>query len=454
MKKNVLAFLLCITAHSAYCQQDSLLQKFKFRINHYQALNYGANASTGYNKTDFTANSIRNSSGNGSISANYSAIKSTDKILLTTSASLFVNAYSSSYKSLSNTNYNKVYSVAPSFSLLNKWFTNKKFIELGAAVSSSYSANKGTSTNYPLFAKNNNGFYDLQITTGIGCGRLENITDMQNALWLYNDLKESSLLSRPLSADELNELGQAITLANNTRVLDVRKRTQFILETVDNYLQQKGLISKTDIHYFTHLNDILFFANNSQRLSGTEKFIRLTPGIGGGKQDQTQYDTSVYNNHYTKKSVVLSVGFSKFLPAKLTRQNNYGAFAKLAIMDNNMSLKNYQGGLLVTDIKVKATLKQAGINAFFQHAIYPNTRTIINVIISTEGGYQDFEQETNFYGHINLTGGLNYFVSYRTSLIGTLGAGYTKNEYYNNQSFERIPNDLQLYGSFGVVVSM
>jgi len=214
------------------------------------------------------------------------------------------------------------------------------------------------------------------------------------------------------------------------------------------------VISKTDIHYFTHLNDILFFANNSQRLSGTEKFIRLTPGISGGKQDQTLYDTSVNNNHYTNKSMVLTVGFNKFLPVKLTSQNNYGAFAKLAIMDNNMILRYYHAGILINDIGVKATLRQAGVNAFFQHAMYPNTRTVINLLISTEGGYQDFENQRNFYGHINLNAGLKYFVSYRTSLMASLGAGYTKNEYNNYQSFETIPKNLQLFASFGVVVSM
>ena len=454
MKKNVLAFMLCIAAHAAYCQQDTLLQKFKFRINHYQAINYGANAGAQYNKSDFGGRIARFSDGSGNFGANYYTTKSTDRMLLTISASLYANANSNVSSSEANGYHNKRYTLAPAFNLLNKWFTTKNFVELGGIVSSNLITDKTTDTNLPLYAKSTTGHYSLQINTGIGCGRLENITDMQNALWLYNDLKESSLLSHPLSADELNELGQAITLANNTRVLDVRKRTQFILETVDGFLQQKGLISKTDIHYFTHLNDILFFANNGQRLSGTEKFIRFTPGINGGKQNQSQYDTSVNNNQYTNKSMVLTVGFNKFLPLKLTSQNNYGAFAKLAIMDNNMILRYYHAGILINDISAKATLKQAGVNAFFQHAIYPNTRTIINLIISTEGGYQDFEHETNFYGHINLTGGMNYFISYRTSLMGTLGGGYTKNEYNNYQSFERIPKNLQLSASFGVVVNM
>ena len=104
-------------------------------------------------------------------------------------------------------------------------------------------------------------------------------------------------------------MGRTITTANNTRVLDARKRTQFILETVDNYLQQNGLINKTDIRYFSHLNDILFVAFNSPRLSGTKKFIRFTPGIAGYGTNLTQNSNiNKYERKLNNKSLALATG--------------------------------------------------------------------------------------------------------------------------------------------------
>lgn len=112
---------------------------------------------------------------------------------------------------------------------------------------------------------------------------------MQNALWLNKALEEATLLSRQLSGDELNELGKTITKGNNTRVVDLRKRTRFILKIVDDFFQQKEIINSTNINYFSHLNDIMFFTVNNPRLSGTEHFIRFTPEISGGGGNSTQY---------------------------------------------------------------------------------------------------------------------------------------------------------------------
>lgn len=200
---------------------------------------------------------------------------------LTTAIYLYSNFNSARSENSSSVSKYSAFPGSPNITILNKWFPKNKFTELGADIFTSINTNKNADGNNPGLSKTRNGQYTIVINTGIGKGRLENITDMQNALWLSNALQTANSLLQPLSATELNELGRTITTANNTRVLDTRKRTQFILETVDNYLQQNGLINKTDIRYFSHLNDILFFSFNSPRLSGTEKFIRFTPGITG-----------------------------------------------------------------------------------------------------------------------------------------------------------------------------
>ena len=252
--------------------------------------------------------------------------------------------------------------------------SQNKFTELGADIFTSINTNKNADGNNPGLSKTRNGQYTIVINTGIGKGRLENITDMQNALWLSNALQTANSLLQPLSATELNELGRTITTANNTRVLDTRKRTQFILETVDNYLQQNGLINKTDIRYFSHLNDILFFAFNSSRLSGTEKFIRFTPGIAGYGTNQTQNSNiNKYERKFNNKSVALATGINKYTPQNLIHQNNYGASFRLSFNFFDFSDRYFTSGVITSDTNGNSHLKQAAINLFYEHAIYPNT---------------------------------------------------------------------------------
>jgi hypothetical protein len=455
MKKNLLFLVLTVSILPAFCQQDSLLQHYKYRINNYQAINFNIGAASQLNRSPVAVGTVTNSSANAGFSVGYYALKSTDRILLTTTTNLSASLGGNRYSNSNTVNKSNSFIIAPQISILNKWFSKNKFIELGADIFTNTYSNKSTDANIPGSAKYGQGQYLFAINTGVGRGRLENITDMQNALWLSKALQTVNSLSRPLSTTELNELGITITTANNTRVLDARKRTQFILEIVDNYLQQKGLINKTDIRYFSNLNDVLFFAFNNQRFSGTEKYIRFTPGINLYSSNQSQKnDTTKFKHRLNNKLLVLSAGINKYTPQNLIHQNNYGASLKLSYNNFDITDRSFTSGVITTETKANSNLKQAAVNLFYEHAIYPNTRTSINFNLQTQGGYQDFEKETRFFGSVNLMGTLNYFISYRTRLTGSLGAVYQKNVYSIEQYLNLLPDNLQLYANAGVNISL
>ena len=278
---------------------------------------------------------------------------------------------------------------------------------------------------------------------------------MQNALWLFKELASEKTLSRQLSADEQNELGRAITAGNNTRVLDARRRTKFILATVDNYLQQKGLISKNDINYFSSLNDILFFAFNNNRFAGTEKFIRFTPAIYSWNADGTQGDAINKNeSRFNVKSVLFSSGFNKYDPANLVHQNNYGASVKLSYTDQQQANRNFTSGTVTDETKFNSIVKQAGVYLFFEHVIYPNTRTVINFKINSETGYQDYNKKTGLYEIANLQGTVSYFISYRTRFNLNIGGFYQKNSFRPYQVTQDFPESMQLYAGAGIDISL
>ena len=456
MKITLLCFLAAVSFLPVFGQQDSVLKNFKFRNANFRAVNFNIGGGSQYNKSELASGTIKNSSAGGSLGAGYYTAKSTDRILLTGSALVNVNFNTNRSSSPGGTDKNRHFSVQPVARILNKWYSKNNFIELGADVFGSTNHNKtDNESNSPGISKYQQSQYTIAVNTGIGKGRLENITDMQNALWLNKALEKAGSLLRPLSSQELNELGRTITKANNTRVLDARKRTQFVLATVDHFFQQQSAITKTDINYFSNLNDILFFAFNSPRLSGTEKFIRFTPAISGYKVDNIQNQIiDKFEHRSNVKMLTLSTGLNKYSPANLVHQNNYGALLKLNYSYVDFADRYLSSGVITNEIRNNADIKQVGIDLFFEHAIYPNTRTIINFNLRPQGGYQDIDQQTSFFGSVDLSGSVNYFISYRTRVTCGLSGIYTNNVHQVNQYVELLPNTIRLYANVGLDINL
>ena len=458
MKQILLTIAFAIPSLLLFSQQNSLLKNFKYRINTFRSISLGANGGGNYTRTQPVVGPNNYSSGNGSITASYYTARSTDKILLTTSTYLNTSFSTTRENDPASRYTRKYFEVSPGIYALNKWFSGNRFVELGTTVSGNINISKDRSSNDPAASKYDRNAYSIAVYTGIGTGRLENITDMQNALWLYKALEAAGSLSRALTAEEQNDLGRAITRANNTRVLDSRKRTQFVLTTVDEYLQQRGLISKTDINYFSNLNDILFFAYNIPRLSGTEKFIRLTPTISAINDDHALNNViNKTETRYHDKSILVSAGFNVQKPASLIHQNNYGASLKFSYFSYDNNLIEYTSNVISSEQKLSSIVKKAGANLFFQHAIYPNTRTILNASFQSETGYQDLRYDKQFYTSNDLNVSVNYFISYRTSFNFSMGVQYQKNSHYHYQAYpysEYIPERTNLYANAGILVNL
>jgi hypothetical protein len=455
MRKTLLFITLLLSVQNLFSQQDSLLKKFKYRIDHYRAVNFYIGGGAQFVKSAPSNINSENSSASGGLGGSYYLLKSTDRILLSLSSSLNTSFYTGHSDNTVSKYKSKNFSALPSISILNKWFSKKLFTELGADASLYYYTGKDDASNYSGPARNRRADYSITFNTGIGTGRLENITDMQNALWLYKELEGEKVLSRPLTAQEQNDLGRAITSGNNTRVLDGRRRVKFILSTVDKYLQQKGLVIKNDITYFSSLNDILFFAFNTPRLAGTEKYVRLKPALMRWSNDMTENNAiNKFKRNANTKSLLLITGFNKYKPANLVHQNNYGASAKLSYYDLDLTDTYFTSGTVTAETKASPTIKKADANLFFEHAIYPNTRTIINFNLQTEGGYQEVNSESSFFGNVSLNGVFNYFISYQTRFTCNLGIAYQKNMYRVNQSLELLPNNFQLYANASLNISL
>jgi hypothetical protein len=453
MKKNLLALTCSILSFAAFSQQDSLLKNFKFRIDKYRTITFDLG---GESQLDNVSNGLTTQKYNlstGRLGATYSTVKSTDKILLTTSVALSSNFLTSKDNNSSSINKRKFFSTTPYYSVLNQWFSKDHFIELGTEVSANYYHEKGSQ--FGSSFNNKEREYSFTLNTGIGKGRLENITDMQNAIWLNKALEEATVLTHLLSPAEKDELGRTLTKANRTRILDYRRRIQFILSTVDGYLQEKKLISKTDINYFSTLNDIIFFAFNTPRLSGTEKFIRLSPTLSGSISNRAQGNQpDKYENRFNSQSVVLSSGISRYIPTNIKHQNNYGASLKLGWYSNDATYRFFTNGNMTDENKGNTISKTVGVNLFFNHSIYPNTRTILDFYLQSESGYLNEEQQSGLYESAILSGSIDYFITYRTKINCSIEGQYHKNDHLNPQNLVGYAESLHLYAHAGIQINL
>ena len=455
MKKIILLFGLLISANSLFAQQDSLLKNFKFRVNNFRAIGFNVTGGSKFENPEFSGVIHKNSSSGGALGVTYYSTRSTDKILLTAFAGVYVSLSSAKSSSPTEINKSRNISSAPWLNILNKWFSHKMFTELGADISSNLYSNKEVSSIYPASSISKQAQYSIGINLGIGKGRLENITDMQNALWLSKTLTAAGRIQGTLSAEDINGLGQSITKGNNTRVLDARKRAQFLLTTVDSFLQQKGLINKTDISYFSNLNDILFFAFNNSRFAGTEKYIRLTPAITGWNNNDAQNNgIDKFKHRFNTQSLTLSPGFKKYIPSSLIHQNNYGAAVKLSYTFTDLADRYFINNVVSNEKIKKTDLKQAGMSLFYEHGIYPNTRTALTFNLQSEAGYQDVGGSAGFYSLANLSSNFSYFISYHSRFSLTTGIDYQKNLITLYQYLEQRPNNLRLYINGGLEINL
>jgi hypothetical protein len=455
MRKKLLAFTLLFLSFVAFSQDKQLLKDYKYRINKYKALDLGFNTDGQSNNNYAGYGGSR--SIDGGLNVNFFSIKSTDKIYRTISSGVAGNFSSRTDNSVTSSNKYKQIYVVPSININNKWYAENNFIELGASIKAEINTRnnkiiRGIIEEDARSDKN----VDINFTIGVGKGRLENITDMQNALWLATILQDDKNLNRKLTKDEVNDLAKVITQSNNFRILDGRKRIQYILTRVDTYLQSKNVVNKTDIKYFTNLNDVIFFANNFYRQAGTIKYIKIIPRLRNNKivAEQFMAPTNKNVNSYFEKEIALRIGFEKYRPINLVNQFEYGIATNVSYLENKRTSKYYTNDSLISDIGNNPNGKRFGADYFIRYNFYPNTRTVIGFSLNGQNGYSIYDNESGIYSGINISVGANYFVSYNTRFVINVSENYVQYIYQSRPFLNQNLYGLSLAFNAGLNISL
>jgi len=122
---------------------------------------------------------------------------------------------------------------------------------------------------------------NLELKPGfsIGHGRVEPIFHGRKVLDIEKLLLKSNIISSELSLEKRNVLSNTLAKIENKRYFDNRLMQIYQLEVIDSVLQSFGIISNTDIAYFTHLSDAYLFSHQSNRLSGKQIEFNLVHSL-------------------------------------------------------------------------------------------------------------------------------------------------------------------------------
>ena len=195
-----------------------------------------------------------------------------------------INLFTSFYDQTNSSIYYKRFSISNSINLESihrKYFKDKYYFEFNTELDSRLSISKRTdvvnnqSTNRDLNSIDAFIFLPFKI----GKGRIDNISDARQAIYMLEAFKEKGILDHDPSALEFTALADEISRIKNRRYFDFRLRRIYELERLDSFLQSNNYIKDQNIRYFSTLNDMWVFGNNRTRFNGERIALAIYPGV-------------------------------------------------------------------------------------------------------------------------------------------------------------------------------
>ncbi|HNW51031.1 MAG TPA: hypothetical protein PKH79_08115 [Prolixibacteraceae bacterium] len=244
---------------------------------------------------------------------------------------------------------------------------------------------------------------EVLVNAGHGHGRIENVEDAVEAMYILSDLSKAGLLSRNYTSDDVKALADQITLVQKERYFDVRLYQAKAMKELFSLLTKFKLIQGESIDVYSVLNDYHFMAGMATRSSGQQLAYYLTPGITFESRKYSNYERS---ETFTKR-LGASVEYLNSKPISMKWQRDLNINMNLAESWVKTANSNRFEGKLVAGYAI---------------GYFPNTRTNLRASIyatfnhsSTSGYFEsdEFTTSLNFSAY--------YYLSERLRLSGNLG---------------------------------
>lgn len=402
---------------------------------------------------------------NGNLGLEYNQIANSEKTQQSTMFSLSGNA------ATSKNDESRVTSARTGFSFQREalYFSeDKKFIEFSPSVSLnySYSMHKAEDKQYFKYTeektKLNNFTTDIAFKLGVGKGRIENVTDARQAVYILQDLTNKGIINRQLSDSEINAFAQQISLVKNKRRFDYRTGLIDEITVVDSFLVANNYLDKaTGAAYFTSLYDMWLYGARDLRESGS--YIK-----GGIRPSYSFFDSRSYSDSYYVEygsypgSYTVGGSHWRYVdPYSVWQGEAYLDYRNEKPIDLKWQRSIYAGlqGGYGRNTGYDRDFLNAKANFSYTLGYYMNTRTYIAGTFSqnlswTRWNGKDGDSAQNILNSVtSLAGTGYYYLSPQLRLFGQINVNYRfdRNMNYNYNFNDKYP---QTSFSFGLTYAI
>lgn len=250
----------------------------------------------------------------GSISSNYFFNRNAEHYQQNTSA--YLN-FAPSFSIYNGGKHNTMNGALAIRSTHRFFYTDKVFYEFGGNVNSRLyhqkSNNNGNETEFTSWR------HSIQIPLKWGIGRVHNITDAWRSIRMLKEMEKQGALSTMPTFEQIKDLADLSTQRNFVTFFDARLKRIEDLKLLDQWFQEQGLITHSDITYFSVLQDQWQYGANAQRQKGNVLKFGITPFTN---EIPIQFTTPSRTSFQDYIGVWADASFEWFKPIKQNLQFN------------------------------------------------------------------------------------------------------------------------------------
>jgi hypothetical protein len=394
-------------------------QEYKYNISKYYTpdivrnqldVSFGANSNfnnstsrNGYTVSNIIKDSVVSSYNNsfyGTITPNFVTYTNTRKL----SSMLQINGnFYGNYGTNGNFDQNDKNTTFITNDNLNVNYTSRfynvsnQYFLLGISSNLQASVNKNNSLTNSITSNsfNNNYIINIAPSIGIGIGRIEQVEDARQAIYILDDLSKKKVLTRQLDNAEIFQFAQQISRVKNKRFLDSRLHLIDEINSVDSFLVKNNLLEKSDARYFTTLYDDWQYGALYSRKSGQSFEISISPSLNWNELNYHPVDTlaqDIENQNSLYGGLTFTYTYEK--PVNLNWQHSLSASLNGFLSSNTIRT---QYGKSTTATSNKTDDNGAKLSVNYTLGYYPSTRSYFTAAFSQNSQLDYVKYYNNSY---------------------------------------------------------
>lgn len=222
---------------------------------------------------------------------------------------------------------------------------------------------------------------NIYLPLKIGKGRIEQVEDARQAVYLFDELKKAGRLSSDKTPEEIIEFARFISELKNKRFFDSRIQKIYELEAIDSFLNVHHDISKADARYFATVNDFWAFGNTPVRRSGFRLSAAIYPGYNRYSYKNLALNSYYQDNDYSLTNYSIHAGLELVneRPLNLFWQYSTTLSFFAGTMKADYSGRN-DNGFYYYSTKYSCHVPDLQFNLNHKTGFYPSTRTSLEHI--------------------------------------------------------------------------